>query len=278
MFLQVFLKISIRYHITGRPTTRYLAIVAAACPVRLHIATLSPDAHLADVLTTYSTTIDAVAWLGLVFLFELETYALPDAALKKWVTTLLRAARIACYVSIGYAAYGYTTEALENYDTKLIDGLTNVCQVADQGVFMQTNSIDYIEITETNCDSLSDETVYFQIADDVSIVPESVALHAQQMGWFDIVNAFVWLAVVVLIEIEVWMQSHGRFSSRLLTAVRVAKTLLYLELIANGMVWAITGYPLYSWDAFLWIFGFWAIELNLAEWERDRIEELQVAP
>jgi hypothetical protein len=46
-------------------------------------------------------------------------------------------------------------------------------------------------------------------------------------------------------------------------------------LIANGVVWAFGGYGLFAWDAFLWIFGFWAIELNLAEWELDRVQELE---
>jgi hypothetical protein len=43
-------------------------------------------------------------------------------------------------------------------------------------------------------------------------------------------------------------------------------------------MWFFYGYALYTWDAFLWIFGFWAIELNLAEWEQERLKELSVAP
>ena len=58
--------------------------------------------------------------------------------------------------------------------------------------------------------------------------------------------------------------------------VRILKTVLYGELIINAVIWGATGYPIYAWDAFLWIFGFWAIELNLAEWEKERIEELRV--
>jgi hypothetical protein len=55
----------------------------------------------------------------------------------------------------------------------------------------------------------------------------------------------------------------------------VSKTLCYAILIGNGVIWFFTGYYLYTWDAFLWIFGFWAIELNLAEWEQERLEELE---
>ena len=50
------------------------------------------------------------------------------------------------------------------------------------------------------------------------------------------------------------------------------KTLFYLGLIGNGVIWAFDGYPQYAWDAFLWIFGFWALELNLAAWEQECLE------
>jgi hypothetical protein len=44
------------------------------------------------------------------------------------------------------------------------------------------------------------------------------------------------------------------------------------------LIWLYYGYYTYTIDAFLWIFGFWAIELNLAEWEQERLEELSGAP
>jgi hypothetical protein len=34
---------------------------------------------------------------------------------------------------------------------------------------------------------------------------------------------------------------------------------------------------MYAWDAILWIFGFWMIELNLLEWEQGRVRELAAA-
>ena len=241
---------------------------------QVHVATLPPDASLNDVLTTWSTSIDMLAWLGLVFLFELETYALPEEAFKKWVTGVLRVGRLLCYLSIAYAAYGYTFLVLENYDVQEIVGLTDLCTIAGQGTWMQINAIDYLEITAANCASLTNDTVFFRISDDLAVTPASVLYHSQWIGWFDVINAVVWLIVVFLIEVEVWLQSHDRFSSRALTAVRVIKTIFYLELIFNALVWLLNGYPLYAWDAFLWIFGFWAIELNLAEWERDRLQEL----
>lgn len=80
-----------------------------------------------------------------------------------------------------------------------------------------------------------------------------------------------------LIEFEVRMQAADRFDSRSLKPVRQSKTFFYGVLIINALIWATTSYPIYAWDAFLWIFGFWAIELNLAEWEQERTQALDAA-
>lgn len=238
-------------------------------------ASLSADTPISDIFLTFATTIDTAAWLGLVFLFELETYALSDASFEGGAPIFIHALRIICYVAIAYAAYGYTAETLENYDVVVLDDISNVCQVADKGIWLQVNSIDFEEITAENCSTLSDSSRFYRVAEDLSIVDEKTLPHIQWVGWVDVVNAYVWLIVVFLIEMEVWLQAQDRFFSRALPVVRTTSTFCYGILILNAIIWAFAGYDLYTWDSFLWIFGFWAIELNLAEWERDRTQQLQ---
>ena len=238
------------------------------------LSALPPDASWLDILIQFTTSVDMVAWIGLVFLFELETYAVPDEKWTKRLAEIIRGLRLVCYVMIGYAAYGYTAETLENYNVTRIDGLTDLCAIADQGTALQVASIEYIEITSANCAELSSADTFYRIGTDVSVIDGPTLEHIQWLGWIDVDNAFVWLLVVFLIEIEVFLQSKDRFFSRALHIVRPLKTLGYLALIANMFIWLFTGYALYAWDAFLWLFGFWAIELNLAEWEVDRLEEL----
>ncbi len=125
-----------------------------------------------------------------------------------------------------------------------------------------------------NCATLSADTRFYTLDGEVALVPESLLPHIQLMGWLDISNSYVWIFVVALIEAEVWLQTRDRFASTRLLVVRSVKTLAYLVLIGNGVTWALHGYYLYAWDAFLWIFGFWAIEFNLAYWEQERLKEL----
>lgn len=237
-------------------------------------AALPPGAPLDQVLEQFSTTIDMAAWLGLVFMFELETYALPDAAFTKWVIRSLIVLRVICYVSIGFAAYGYTMTTLDYYRVEPVAGVADLCDLADSETALQLDAIAYTDITAENCSTLTNGDRFFRVPDELSILDETVLLHAKRMGWVDILNAYVWLIVVFLIEIEVRMQSADRFGTRSLNLVRQAKTIFYGILILNIFIWLGSSYPLYAWDAFLWIFGFWAIELNLAEWEQERTYQL----
>ncbi len=237
-------------------------------------SSLPPGAALGQILSKFSTSIDMAAWVGLIFLFELETYALPDSAYTRWLVSLMRVGKVLCYAGVLYAAYGYTVEALENYKTQELPAVTDACQLADQGIAMQMDTIVYEEISSANCETISSDDKFYRIDNDISVIDESKLAHVQAMGWVDICNSFVWIFVVLLIEIEIWMQSKDRFGSEVLGVVRQLKTFLYIVLIANAIIWLATGYYIYSWDAFLWVFGFWVIELNLAEWERDRLEEI----
>ena len=238
---------------------------------------LATDAPWSDIFEQFATTIDMAGWLGLVFLFELETYALPDGAFKAWVTKTLHAVRIVCYVGIVYAAYGYTVNTLNYYDYVDVDRLTELCQIADQGRTLQLDIIAYTPITSENCAGIPAGAPFYRDAAEISVIDGPTLNHVIKLSWVDVANAFVWLIVVFLIEVEIRIQAADRFDSRSLKPVRMLKTIFYFELIINAVIWGATGYPIYAWDAFLWIFGFWAIELNLAEWEQERVQELAAA-
>ena len=241
------------------------------------VAALPPDASTLDYFTQVATSLDVVGWLGLVFLFELETYAVPDEKWTAWLTRTVQVVKIACYLAIAGATYGYIYEAIELYDVTRADDVPELCAVADQGIAVQTNQWEYVDVTSDNCATLSDGGPFYRVANEVSLIDEPMLGHLRFQGWVDVQNAIVWLIVVFLIEVEISLQNRDRFSGRTMSTVRVSKSLFYAVLIFNIFIWFYQDYPRYAWDAFLWIFGFWAIELNLAEWELERREELSTA-
>ena len=240
-------------------------------------AAVANDAPWSEFFVSFATTIDVVGWLGLVYIFELETYILSEEAFEGALPWILRMLRMLCYLLIFYAAYGYTENTLDNYRTIEVAGLTDLCQVADQGQSLQLNVIDFVEITSGNCSNISAGPPFYRIDINVSLIDAPTLDHVQKLGWPDVSNALAWLVVVFLIELEVWLQGTDRFGSRALKLTRQVKTGFYLVLLLNVVIWAVTGYALWAYDALLWIVGFWAIELNLAEWEQERVQELSTA-
>ena len=239
------------------------------------VAALPPDATALDYFTQVATSLDTVGWLGLVFLFELETYAVPDEKWTAWLNKTVQATKLACYIAIAGATYGYIYEALELYDINRAEDVPELCAIADQGIPIQTNQFLYIDVTSENCTTLSEGGPFYRVANEVSLVDESTLGHLRFQGWVDVQNAIIWLIVVFLIEVEIRLQNRDLFSGSTMDTVRVSKSLFYAVLIFNIFIWFYQDYPRYAWDAFLWIFGFWAIELNLAEWEIERTEELR---
>ncbi|MFP6792400.1 MAG: hypothetical protein VB996_03945 [Pseudomonadales bacterium] len=239
-------------------------------------SSLPADASLADIILTFRTSIDVAAWLVLIIVFELETHALPDAAFTRWMDRVFTAIKGLCYTCIAYAAYGYFADTLDLYDLIPLGHIDDLCSIAGQGLFLQLDAADYSEISLASCSALNAGSEFFQIRGQTSIVSANELDSIRTMGWLDFGNAVVWIVVVILIDVEVHLQNADKFGSKRLSYARLFKMLGYGFLIGACLMWFFYGYALYTWDAFLWIFGFWAIELNLAEWEQERLKELSV--
>ncbi len=56
---------------------------------------------------------------------------------------------------------------------------------------------------------------------------------------------------------------------------RIFKVVLYSTLLAAAIYWGYAGSLLDFWDAFLWLFAFVFIELNLFDWQAELKAELK---
>jgi hypothetical protein len=96
----------------------------------------------------------------------------------------------------------------------------------------------------------------------------AVAGYAWEREWLDFANESVWLAVVVLLEVEVRVPREARELHRWR---RWITTLLYAALVAFMLVWLADGLVgdepshalLDAADALLWLVAFATIELNV---------------
>ncbi|MDH3304420.1 MAG: hypothetical protein OEM92_04345 [Gammaproteobacteria bacterium] len=228
-----------------------------------------------DLIEAYSATIDTAAWVVLLLMFELETYVLDDEQFTKGVTRNLHGLRVLCYAFIVYAFYGYIANLTFHYETTMLPGVTDVCALlADRWSWAVTLD-EYVELTAANCAAVSDASVFYRFRDMMAVVDAEGLTNIRYLAWVDVINAGVWLLVVMLLETDVRLQEKDRFEGLALRLSTIAKFVLYSLLLLAAIYWGLKGDFVDFWDAFLWLVAFVFIELNVFEWRQEEHQALE---
>jgi hypothetical protein len=244
----------------------------AAAPLRY------PDGvGLADLMEAYAATIDTLAWVILLLMFELETYVLDDKHFTKAVTWTLHGLRFACFAFIVMAFFGYVDVLEFNSGAVLFAGVSDICALPPGEWSWPYILGEYTVITPANCADWSTATEFYKFPDAAAVVDAAGLTDIIRLAWVDVINAAVWILVVVLLEIDVRLQEHGRFEGFALRASTASKYVLYGTLFAAAVYWGFEGDFLDFWDAFLWLIAFVFIELNVFEWREEDNAALEAA-
>ena len=92
--------------------------------------------------------------------------------------------------------------------------------------------------------------------------------YAYQNEWLDAVNTGLWLAVVVLLEIEV---RHPRAVARRRVSFAATAAVLYTGLAVLVLIWAGHGEWFDAYDALLWLTAFAMIEMDVLRISRREV-------
>lgn len=87
------------------------------------------------------------------------------------------------------------------------------------------------------------------------------ATYYHEAMWLDFVNATLWMAVVVLLTVDVLVRSNARWHKHWLH--HLLKSTAYTGLVLVAMLWGMQQELLKCYDALLWIACFFAVEMNL---------------
>jgi hypothetical protein len=226
-----------------------------------------------EIFKAYAATIDTAAWVVLLLMFELETYVLEDRHFTRTVTLSLHTLRAVCYLFIVSAFYGYVTDAAYVYQTSPLAGVSDLCALVGQNWSYATTFGEYVEITASNCASLTPLDAFVRFDGVAAVVDEPGLAAIHFLAMVDVANAGVWLLVVLLLETDVRLQEKNRFEGLALYLSTVAKVILYSILAFAVVAWMVTGDFVDWWDAFLWLVAFVFIELNVVEWRQESHEE-----
>jgi hypothetical protein len=215
----------------------------------------------------FATSIDNFAWYGLLFAFELETYALEDDTFeKRWVPWALHGVRLVCYVMLAHTVAARISALDQAWTAPARPDIANLCELADQDMSWGYN-FDYADITSSNCADFTNDTSFYMLEETVITDSAGWTMEKEQTV-VDLVDALAWLLVIWSIELAVWLQNRNIGGGPVMLATFAAKG-FYVVLFCNAGWWIYTGHYVYAWDQTLWILGFWAIERNMSEWRHD---------
>ena len=238
---------------------------------------LREGATLFEWTREFTTSIDELGWFALLFMFELDTYALSDETLEGPITYVIRGVRVICYILLANTIVAYTTDVIELENAPPVDVVSNLCDMASQDVSFVRN-LEYSVVDENNCKELTAERSLFWVEEGTVVSDaEGLALETD-LAWVDLFEAGVWLLIVFLIEFIVWLQERGITSGPLLRGSNYASTILYVSLFGVAAYWGWLSHWLYVWDEMLWIGGFAAIEMNMSDWRHEIDEEREKTP
>jgi hypothetical protein len=224
---------------------------------------------LADLIEGYAATIDTAAWVILLLMFELETSVLDDRHFTKRVTWSLHGLRAFCYIFIVYAAYGYLAKLFYVYGASPLPNVSDLCTLVDGQWAYAVDFDEYEILTAANCGSFSTAGAYLQYPGISATVDRAGLVDIIRLAWTDVINASVWLLVVLVLEIDVRLQERHALEGLALKLSNLSKYVLYSILFLAAIYWGVKGDFVDFWDAFLWLVAFIFIELNVFEWRQE---------
>ena len=230
-----------------------------------------------DLIEAYVATIDTAAWLILLLMFEVETNFLSEDQFTPRVTWFLHGLRAFCYSYIVYAFYGYIVNLQTVASVDLLAGVTSLCALADGGWSYSVTLDQYELITPASCATFSGASEFFQYTGMPVVVDATSFTKILRLAWVDVINAGVWLLVVLNLEIDVRLQERGVLGGAILRASNISKFFIYSILFLCAVYWGFKGDFVDFWDAFLWLVAFVFIELNVFNWRQETIRDRTVA-
>lgn len=172
---------------------------------------------------------------------------------------------------IAHTIYAYVVEVIDLQPTTPVKGVSDLCTMTDSGVSYVFN-LECTSITEETCSELSSDSPFFWRTEGAAVTDASGLQLERDLAWVDLIEAVVWLLILLAIEMVVRLQGRGVFGGPLMAAGNAVQLFLYAILLLAAVYWATLSHWLYLWDELLWIGGFAAIEMNLSEW-RDELQE-----
>lgn len=197
---------------------------------------LTDAASFYDWVREFNTSLDEVAWLALLLIFELETDVLDESGWSPDLARIVLTIKLIAFCLIGHTPYVNFTALTEILGPVSASAGSHLCDLADTGQSWLLN-LDYTLITSETCDVLPQAPQYWEIPGD-PVVTSSAGLDlARRLAWCDFMETAVWLSLGASLEAAIRITDRGVTSGYAVTALSWLKFGLYAWILALGIYW-----------------------------------------
>jgi len=229
--------------------------------------TFSDGVPIYQLGEAYSDTIDTLSWVLLLLLFELETYIVSDKYLTNRVKITLFFLRVLSYIFIFYSLYGYISRYIAVMAASPFS-IADACELVNTSFTQIISLNDYQPLSVASCSELNGVDIMRLNGTEIIGSLETYKI-IENLAVVDVINALTWVLIVIVLEIDVYLQTSKRVMGPFLALSSWIKAGLYGTLLACAIYWWIDGDFLDFWDAFLWLIAFVFIEMNIFEWQEE---------
>lgn len=234
--------------------------------------TLTADSTFMQWMSNYAQSLDAVSWIMLILVYELETYWLDDDFDNKLVEGVMLAVKIAFAVLILQTSYAYTVIVAQLQDIKPLTEISNLCALAGQDLSFLRN-LRYTEVTPETCASIPNVGTIFELPKEPVVTDVAGRAEHAVLSIVDIFENYAWLIILAMTELGVRLQDRGVYQGPAIVWTSRIKYASYAVIVVASVYWITKGHFIYAWDEFVWIAGFTMLDNNLREWREDLAEE-----
>jgi len=129
-------------------------------------------------------------------------------------------------------------------------------------------------LTHENCGAFAGKELFKSPPPDNLIATETNLLALRKLSWVDVFNASAWLLVVLLFQVELFLDQVNKLTRRRLIFVMAWKIFAYLVLLVCAIYWTVYSAFIDYWDAWLWLLAFILIDLNLLGLDKSQNQEV----
>jgi hypothetical protein len=216
---------------------------------------------LSRIIDAFPATVDAWAWLALLWLFELQTSVIPSEKIRGALRWGLHATRALCYALAFYAFFGFLAN-LELVWSFVPSDIADICSLMGADFSVMLDLPEFAPLDSMDCEEMADWAPFFQLPGRAIITDWETLAYLRRMAWVEVINDAAWLLLVLVLEADVQLAERRLLTRTIAWISTVTKGILYVLLFASAVAWGIeSGFQDFV-DAVLWLAAFVFIDLN----------------